>query len=139
MFTNKNHTLFYLWWKESLVINKKIFNYHDHGCLQNVLLLFISLLTAPIVKNSHILAETYFNFAKKKKNVPDVTRKSFKSKFRLHWKGHKSNYQVRPTLAPFCRLVSLTLHYASNLKVNKIVKQIKSEGAWDEFEAKKSL
>ena len=37
----------------------------DNDCLPNFLLLFMSLLTIPIVKNSHILAGIYFIFLKK--------------------------------------------------------------------------
>ena len=40
---------------------KKSQNY-DHDCLQNFCLLFISLLTVWIVKNSHMLAEFTFSF-----------------------------------------------------------------------------
>ena len=36
--------------------NFKVSKYYDRDCLQNFLLLFMSLLTAPIVKNSLILA-----------------------------------------------------------------------------------
>ena len=39
--------------------------YYEHNYLQNFLLLFMSLLTALIVKNSHILAGVYFIFVKK--------------------------------------------------------------------------
>ena len=40
--------------------------YYEHDCLQNFLLLYMSLLTALIVKNSHILARIYFIFLKKR-------------------------------------------------------------------------
>ena len=33
--------------------------FHAHDCLQNFILFFMFSLTAPIVKNSHILAEIY--------------------------------------------------------------------------------
>ena len=46
--------------------------------LQNFLLLFIFLLTAPIVKNSYILAGIYFVFLK---DVLDQTLKTFDTKF----------------------------------------------------------
>ena len=35
-----------------------------HGCLENLLSLFMSLLAALVVQNSHILAEIYFIFLK---------------------------------------------------------------------------
>ena len=37
----------------------KTSEYYDHGCLQNFLLHFMSLLTVPILKNSHILTGIY--------------------------------------------------------------------------------
>ena len=39
---------------------KNISKYYDHDFLQHFLLIFMSLLTARIVKNSHILARYYF-------------------------------------------------------------------------------
>ena len=51
--------------------------------LQNFLLLFIFLLTAPIVKNSYILAGIYFVFLK---DVLDQTLKTFDTKFGPQWK-----------------------------------------------------
>ena len=45
---------------------------------QKIVLLFISLLTAPIVKNRHILTGIYFIFLK---SMPDQTWKSFNTKF----------------------------------------------------------
>ena len=39
--------------------------YYDPDCMQNFLLIFMSLLTAGIVKNSHVLAGIYFIFQKK--------------------------------------------------------------------------
>ena len=51
---------------ETLVKHQKISKYYDHGCLQNVLSHFLSLLTVPIVTNSHILAGIYFVFLKER-------------------------------------------------------------------------
>ena len=48
-----------------MVKHQKVSKYYDQYCLQNFILLFMSLLTAPIVKNSHILAGIYFIFPKK--------------------------------------------------------------------------
>ena len=42
--------------KENLLNYQKVSKYYEHGCLQNFILLFMSLLTTLIVKNSHILA-----------------------------------------------------------------------------------
>ena len=66
--------------------------YYEHGCLQNFLLLFMSLLAAPIVKNSNILAGIYFIFLKQSL---DQTRKSCNAKFGPQWKDRKSSYHVR--------------------------------------------
>ena len=43
----------------NLVKHQNASKYNDHVCLQNFLLLFMSLLTAPIVKNNHTLAGIY--------------------------------------------------------------------------------
>ena len=43
---------------------KASLKYYENGCLQNFLLLFVSLLTAAIIKNSHIYARIYFIFLK---------------------------------------------------------------------------
>ena len=49
---------------ETLVKHQKISKYYDHGCLQNVLSHLMSLLTVPIVTNSHNLGGIYFIFQK---------------------------------------------------------------------------
>ena len=51
---------------ENLVKHQKVSEYYDHDCLRNFLLLFISLLTASIVRNSHLLAGIYFIFLKER-------------------------------------------------------------------------
>ena len=67
-----------LWWKENFLNHQKVSKYYEHGCLQNFLLPFMSLLTGLIVKNSHILAGIYFAFLK---NVLGQTWKAFNTKF----------------------------------------------------------
>ena len=64
----------------------------------------MSLLTALIVKNSHILGRIYFIFLK---NILNQTWKAFNTKFGPQWKDRKSSYQVRQVLAVFCKLVAL--------------------------------
>ena len=64
MFIINNYFSFYLWWKDNLVKYQKASKYYVHDYLQNFLLLFMFLLTAPIVTNSHILARIYFAFVK---------------------------------------------------------------------------
>ena len=48
---------------------QKVLKYYVHDYLENSLLIFMFLLTAPIIKNSHILAGIYFIFLK---NVLDL-------------------------------------------------------------------
>ena len=50
-----NHASFHLWRKENLLNDQKVSKNYEHDCLKDFLLIFISLLTASIVKNSHIL------------------------------------------------------------------------------------
>ena len=68
---------FHLLWKENYVKHQKFSKFYNHDSLQNFLSLFMSLLTAPIVKNSHILAGVYFIFLK---NILDQSSKSFNIK-----------------------------------------------------------
>ena len=56
----------------------------------------MSLLTALIVKNSHILAGFYFIFLKRR---VDQTWKVFNTKFRPQSKDRESSYWVRQILA----------------------------------------
>ena len=60
-----NHAPCHLWGKESLLNHQKVLKYYENDCLQKFILLFMSLLTALIVKNSLILAVIYFIFIKK--------------------------------------------------------------------------
>ena len=62
MFITNSRASFNLWWKENLVKHQKVSKYCDHDCLQIFLFLFMSLLEAVVVKNSHILVEIYFVF-----------------------------------------------------------------------------
>ena len=50
----------------------------------------LSLSTALIVKNSHILAGIYFFFLKT--NILDQTWNAFNTKVRPHWKDQESSY-----------------------------------------------
>ena len=54
MFISHNRASFHLRWKENLVEHQKVSKYYENDCLQNFLFLFMSLLTAPISKNSHV-------------------------------------------------------------------------------------
>ena len=74
-------------------------------------------------------AEIYFFFLE---NVIYQTSKAFSAKFGPQWKGWKSSSQVKQSLALSCQLVALILGWncIKGLRVTKIVKQIKFEGAW---------
>ena len=43
MFISNNLTSFHLWWKENLVKYQKVSKYYENDCVQNFLLLFLSL------------------------------------------------------------------------------------------------
>ena len=83
--------------------SKKVSKYYDHDCVRNFVLLFMSLITALIVKNSHIAAVIYFIFLRKRRRL---NLKIFNIKFRPHCKDQESSYQ---DLTPFCNLVFLIL------------------------------
>ena len=98
MFINNNHTSFHLHWKWNLIKLRKFWKYYETDCLQNFLLLFMFLLAAKLVKNSHIYAKTVFTFAK---SVLNQTWNSFNTKFEPQWEDRKSSYQVRQLLGVF--------------------------------------
>ena len=113
MFVTNNHASFHLRWK--------------------VFFRFLCLLTALIVRNSHILPGNYFYLSKQ-------TSYTFNTKFGPQWKkDRESIYQVRQILARFCISVALIvgLNWIKGLRVTKIVKQIKFEGVSGELEVQK--
>ena len=86
----------------------------------------MSLLTYWIVKNSHILAGTYFIFLK---NVLYQTWKAFKAKFGPQWKDRESKYQVRQILTLFCELVA---------KVKTMSEVLQLQKSWNKSNLKES-
>ena len=66
----------------------------------------MSLLTAQIVKNSHVLAGVYFIFLKEH---PGTKLKVVRYRIRNSVKRSEKCYQVRINLALFCNLVALIL------------------------------
>ena len=116
MFITYNHASFHLLWKE------KLLKYYVHHCLQNFLLLSMSLLTASIVKKSNFLAEIYLIFLKK---CPGPNLKVFRCQIWSHWKDWKSSCQVRQNLALSRKLVALILGWncVKGLIVTKFVKE----------------
>ena len=60
MFVSNNCASFLLSCKEDLVKHQKVSKYYENNFLLNCLLFFMSLLTTPVVKNSHIKARIFF-------------------------------------------------------------------------------
>ena len=79
-----------------------------------------------------------FFFKKKKKNALCHILRSCNTKFTPRWKDWKSSYQSRQVLVLFCDLVTLIFCWncVKGVRVTKIVKQVKFEGAWVELKAK---
>ena len=119
--------MFHLWLKQSWLNHQKILKFNAHYCLQNFILLSMSLLTALIVKNTYILPGLCSILLE---NVLDQTRKAFNTKFGSQWKDRERSYQLKWFAALFYVLVAR--HECQNcvkvLRVKKIVKQIKFEG-----------
>ena len=61
---SNNRPSFHLWRRKNLVKHEKVSKYYENDCLQNFLSLFMSLLTAKFVRNSHTDARIYFSFLK---------------------------------------------------------------------------
>ena len=61
---SNNRPSFHLWRRKNLVKHEKVSKYYENDCLQNFLSLFMSLLTAKFVRNSHTDARIYFFFLK---------------------------------------------------------------------------
>ena len=83
-----------------MVKYQKFSNYYDHDYQQNFIFLFMSLLTAPIVKNSPILAGIYFIFLEQH---PRLNLRVFP------YQDWKSRYQVRQYVPLSCNLCALIL------------------------------
>ena len=84
------------------------------------------------------MAGIYFIFPK---NIVYKTWKGLNTKFGPQWKDRESIYQVRQIWTLFSILVALILGWncVRDLRVTKIVKQIKVERIWGELEAKNLL
>ena len=135
---SNNHPSFHSWWKENLVKHRKVSKYYETDCLQNIILLFMLLLTTSFVNSSHIKAIIVFIFLK---NVLKQTWNSFNTKFQTQWKDRESSYQVRGILGSFCHLIALILGLSrvKGLRVTKNVIEINFERVWGELESKKSF
>ena len=64
MCITNTHALFHLLCNEELRKYQNFSKRYDHDCLQNFLLLFLGLLTVPIVKKNNTLTGIYFIFLK---------------------------------------------------------------------------
>ena len=106
MFIGNNPTWFHFWWKKNLVKHRKVSKYYETDCLQNFLFLFMFLLTAKLVENSHIYARILFIFVN---NVLKQTLNFFSTTFPPQWKHRKSSYQVGHILGLLCHLIALIL------------------------------
>ena len=105
MFINNNCASFCSLLKEKLVKHQKASKYYDQNfeCLQNVFLLFISVISLNCQKQSHF-GWNLFYFSKKhpRPNLKEIT-------LAAQWIDRKSNYQVRQILGSLCKVVSLIL------------------------------
>ena len=92
----------------------------------------MSLLTASIVKNSHILDRIYFVFPKicRRPNV-----KGFHYQIWTSVNYRQSSYQVKHISTIFSKLVTLVIDWNSvkGTRVTKIDKHIKFEGVYQEI------
>ena len=68
MFITNERASFHLRRKENVVKHQKASKYYENDCLQKIFLLFMSLLTVPVVKNSHIEAGISFMLLKNVQN-----------------------------------------------------------------------
>ena len=75
---SNNRASFHLWLKENLVKHQEVSKCYENNCQQNFLLLFMTLLTVPIVKNCDIQARIYVILLS---NILKQTRKFFNTEF----------------------------------------------------------
>ena len=62
VFLGNNRAWFHFWGKENLVKQQKVLKYYENDCLQIFFLLFMSVLTVPIVKNVTFRLELTLSF-----------------------------------------------------------------------------
>ena len=141
MVITNNHASLHLRWKENLLEYQYVSKYDEHGCLENFLWSFMSLLTVLFVKNSHILAGIYFIVLKK---LPRRNLKGLQTKFGPLWKC-KTNFStflqircsnfrlklchVRQILALSCKFVVLILGWncVKALELQRLSEKFKFE------------
>ena len=126
MFTNNNHRWFHLLWKENLAKTPKNLKILWKWFSENLLLLFISFLTANFNKNSHVWYRIYFLFLK---NVLKQTWSSFMTNFNLSEKIERlllSKANFHPFLQLNCSNFKETV---CGLRFTKYVKKLSSKGS----------
>ena len=96
----------------------------------------MSLLTAKVVENIFIWASTHFFFPR---NVLKQSLNSFDTKFQPQFKARKRSYRLSESLTLFWYLIALILGQTSvkDLRVTKILQEMKFEGIWGKTESKK--
>ena len=110
--------------KQKLVKYQKFSKYYVRHCLQNLILLFMSLLAPLIVESRDRLAGNYFVLLKKRR-WPNV--KVFLNKFDVSRKNGK------------VLILILRWNCIKGLIVIKFVKNVNLEVAWTELKAKNCL
>ena len=98
-------------------------------------MLFMSFLTVAVVKNSHILPGIYFIFVKEH---PRPNWKVLQCQIWTSVKRSKKKLSSNTNFSTFLQLCgsNFRLQLFKDLRVTKIVKQIKFEGTWGKLEAK---
>ena len=108
--------------KENLIKHQKTSTYFENDCLQNFLLIIISLLAAPVVKKTHIESKIYLAFVKKhsKTNLKVYS-------YKIPTKVKRLEKQLS-SKANFSRFLSLfksnfRLNCLKGLRITKVVKE----------------
>ena len=98
---SNNRTSLHLCSKQNFLNDQKVSKCYEAYCLEYFLLLFMFLLTAKLVKDSHIYPTILFIFLQ---NVLKQTCSSFNSKLEPQWKDSKSRYEVKQILGIYLPL-----------------------------------
>ena len=136
MFISNNLWSFQLWANENLAKDRKVLKYYKTDSLQNIILLFIFLLTTNFAEASHSYARIFFILIK---TVVNQTWNAFNIKFGRQWKDRKRSYRVSEAFAHFCNLIApnFGLNSVKSLRVSKIVTKNNFKWVWQELESKK--
>ena len=130
MFITNNHDSFHLWWHENFVSHQNVSKDYGQDCLKFFFFAFYFLISSfNCLKHSSFLTEFYFILLE---NVIHQTSKAFNIKFGPQWKDRRSSSEVKQIFVLFCQLLALILgsNCIKPLRVSKIVKEIRFEGAW---------